>query len=333
MDDVSVADSSALARPLLVLIANDQEWSARSLETILGPHGYAVLRTYNARQTLDLARRVRPDAVILDARLPDGDGIELCRTLRSADLLGPATPMIVTTSDPGHRGQQVAAYEAGAWEYVVLPLDGDVLLHRLGTFAAAKREADRLRDEGLLDPASGLYNARGLARRAREIGAEASRRHGALACVAFTSAGAGGSTDEAAADEAVARVAERLGDLLRRTGRTSDAIGRLGRTEFAIIAPGTGAAGAQRLAERVLEAAGAAGIGVEGGPDDRDGAEGPMRIRAGYCAVADFAASSVDAVEILVRAAGALRHPPKSRSSEPVQVFADVAASLAPNGA
>jgi len=49
-------------RPLLVLIANDQEWSARSLETILGPHGYAVLRTYNARQTLDLARRVRPDA-------------------------------------------------------------------------------------------------------------------------------------------------------------------------------------------------------------------------------------------------------------------------------
>ena len=57
MPDLAVADQAdpAIAsRPLLVLIANDQEWSARSLETILGPHGYAVVRTYNGRQTLDL---------------------------------------------------------------------------------------------------------------------------------------------------------------------------------------------------------------------------------------------------------------------------------------
>jgi diguanylate cyclase (GGDEF)-like protein len=323
MADAELAVSSRATRPLLVLIANDQEWSARSLETILGPHGYAVLRTYNARQTLDLARRIRPDAVILDARLPDGDGLELCASLRGEDYLGPATPMIVTTSDPGQRGQQVAAYKSGAWDYVVLPLDGDVLLHKLDTFAASKREADRLRDDGLLDPTTGLYNARGLARRAREIGAAAARRREPLACVALTPAPEGAGFDDAATDAAVVRVAEQLGEVLRRTGRTSDAVGRLGPTEFAIVAPATEAAGAERLAERVREAIDAERIVI---PRGQDGAE-RVRIRAGYYAVPDYAESAVDAVEMLVRAASALRQSSGrggAGSSAPIQAFASV---------
>jgi len=324
MADPGEAARARAARPVLVLIANDQEWSARSLETILGPRGYAVLRSYNARQTLDLARRVRPDVVILDARLPDGDGLELCRTLHEPSYLGPSTPILVTSSDPGHRGQQVAAYAAGAWDYVLLPLDGEVLVHKLDTFAAAKREADRLREEGLLDPATGLYNARGLARRAREMGAEALRRGDALACVAFIPVPKDGSLlDEATADDIVARVADRLGDLLRRMGRSSDAVGRLGPTEFAIIAPATEAHGAERLAERVRQAVEAEHIPVDilissnTAASIASGSDRPapapevhdeVHVRVGYFAVSDFAESHIDAVEMLVRAASTLRN-------------------------
>ena len=339
MTDPGGAARARAARPLLVLIANDQEWSARSLETILGPRGYAVLRSYNARQTLDLARRVRPDAVILDVRLPDGNGLEVCRTLRGPGYLGSATPILLTSSDPGHWGEQLAAYAAGAWDYVLLPLDGEILVHKLDTFAAAKREADRLREEGLLDPATGLYNARGLARRAREIGAEASRRRDALACVAFIPApGDGSDFDDATADDIVSRIAEKVGALLRRTGRTSDAVGRLGRTEFAIIAPATEAAGAHRLAERVQAAveaeyivvrtppAGptlASGRGATSiGPEGEGEAPARVRVRIGYCAVPDFAESSVDAVEMLVRAASALRQV-SSNGTSPIQEFAE----------
>jgi diguanylate cyclase (GGDEF)-like protein len=342
MTDTGGAVRARAARPLLVLIANDQEWSARSLETILGPRGYAVLRSYNARQTLDLARRVRPDVVILDVRLPDGNGLEVCRTLRGPSYLGSATPILLTSSDPGHRGEQVAAYAAGAWDYVLLPLDGEVLVHKLDTFAAAKREADRLREEGLLDPATGLYNARGLARRAREIGAEASRRRDALACVAFIPApGDGSEFDDATADDVVSRIAEKVGGLLRRTGRTSDAVGRLGRTEFAIIAPATEAAGAHRLAERVQAAveaeqivvrtpaaapapAGEAPTAFAPATRAEGDSEAPsrVRVRIGYCAVPDFAESSVDAVEMLVRAASALRQSGSSGAS-PIQEFTE----------
>jgi CheY-like chemotaxis protein len=51
----------------LVLIANDQEWSARSLESILGPNGYAVVRAYTGQQALERARTSQPDIIILDA--------------------------------------------------------------------------------------------------------------------------------------------------------------------------------------------------------------------------------------------------------------------------
>jgi diguanylate cyclase (GGDEF)-like protein len=308
------------SRPPLVLIANDQEWSARSLETILGPHGYAVLRSYTARQTIDLARRVRPDVVILDVRMPDGDGLELARQLRAADSLGSTTPILITSSDPGHRGQQVAAYAAGAWDYILLPLDGEVLIHKLDTFAAAKREADSVRDEGLLDTATGLYNAKGLARRAQEIGAEASRRRDPLACVAVIPTPEDGSAfDETTSDDVVKRVAARVGELLRRTGRVSDAVGRLGRTEFAIIAPATEPAGAHRLAERVRAAVDAERIAASAEPTEASG--GHIRVRVGYYAVPDFAESTVDAVEMLVRATSALRQSVTTGVRAPIQAF------------
>ena len=79
----STAFNTFLLLPL-VLIANDQEWAARSLETLLGPNGYAVLRAYNGRQAVEMARSVQPDVVIVDLRLPDTDGLDVCRTLRAS---------------------------------------------------------------------------------------------------------------------------------------------------------------------------------------------------------------------------------------------------------
>jgi diguanylate cyclase (GGDEF)-like protein len=281
------------ARPPLVLIANDQEWSARSLETILGPRGFAVLRAYNGRQTIDMARSIQPDAVILDVRLPDTDGFELCRALYADRHLATGTPVVMTSSDPVTRVQQLAALRVGAWDLMAQPLDGDMLLLKLETYVRSKREADALRAETLVDPPTGLYSARGLVRRAREIGADALRRHTALSCIAFApDAPAGASFDETGA-----RVAEHLGTLLGRTARISDAVGRLGQSEFAIVAPATEGRGAVRLAERVRDVVAQSRLEPPTG----------VQVRAGYCAVADFASAIVDAVEMLVRAASALR--------------------------
>src|SRR5437867_2162053 len=178
-----VPESAATTRPPLALIVTDQEWSTRSIESIIAPKGYAVLRAYSGREALDRAEGAQPDVVIVDTHLPDRDGLDVCRELRDRRLVSPNTPILVTSSEHPSRAQRLAALHAGAWDSLGHPIDAEELLLKLGTFVRAKLESDHARQEGLLDPATGLYNVRGLARRAREVGAEAFRRHTALACV------------------------------------------------------------------------------------------------------------------------------------------------------
>jgi diguanylate cyclase (GGDEF)-like protein len=297
----------------LVLIANDQEWSARSLESILGPSGYSVVRAYTGQQALERARTAQPDLIILDAQMPDLHGFEVCRLLRSDPQFSATTPIIITTSGPSGRTQRLEAYRAGAWEFLGQPLDGEALLLKLATFLQCKLEVDNLRDESLLDAGTGLYNMRGLSRRAHEIGADAFRRHDALACVVFSPEPDGAGPDEPP-DEEVQRIAEQVGHLFKRSGRSSDAIGRLGHSEFAVIAPATSSEGALRLIQRL-------GGSIEASPIPVRGGERGLRVRAGYCAVSDFAESPVDAVELLLRATAALRDLKRDGDSEQIRAF------------
>lgn len=310
-------DRDMSQRPPLVLIANDQEWSARSLESILAPNGYAVLRAYTGIQALERARTARPDLVILDAQMPDVHGVDVCRELRSDPRFSATTPIIITTAGPSGRTQRLEAYRAGAWEFLGQPLDGEALLLKLETFLKSKLEVDRIRDENLLDHPSGLYNMRGLSRRAREIGSEAVRLRQALACVVF--APEPGAEPETT-DTLVLNIAEQVGKILRESGRASDAIGRLGPAEFAVIAPATEAQGAVRMVERlgdVLER-----MQISNGTGSHT-----LRVRAGYCAVPDFAASPVDAVEMLLRATSALRHLRAEGNNDRVRAFEQLPAT------
>ncbi len=302
-------DRDTTAQPPLVLVANDQEWSARSLESILAPNGYSVIRAYTGRQALERMRQAQPDLVILDAQLPDMHGFDICRALRNDPRVGATTPIIITTSGPSGRAQRLEAYRAGAWEFLGQPLDGESLLLRMRTFIQSKVEVDRLREESLVDEVSGFYNMRGLARRARELGSEAQRRHQPLACVVFTPDAA----DELDPD-ALDRVAERVGAVFRESGRLSDAVGRLGAAEFAVIAPSTDAMGAMQLVERMGGSLAAASVPIAG--EDR-----PLETRAGICAVGDFADGGADTVELLLRATAALRELRREAGPDRVRQF------------
>ena len=300
-----MAKRETTTRPPLVLIANSQEWSARSLESILGPNGYAVLRAYTGKQALERAQSAQPDLVILDANLPDMDGMAVCNALRGDAALNASTPVLVTTSSHPTRQQRLAALRAGAWEFLGHPIDAEELVLKLDAYVKAKFDADRAREESLLDHLTGLYNVRGLARRAREIGSDAFRHHEALACVVF-------APDVNPDDRVVEEAVRRLAQVLKRAGRVSDAIGRLGQTEFAIIAPATDAVGAVKLAERLsreIESAAAA----EAVPE--------AKTRAGYYAVTDFREAAIEPVDMLVRATTALRMSKAEGVEERIRAF------------
>lgn len=300
----------AHGRPPLVLIANAQEWSARSLETILGPAGFAVLRAYTDRNALDRARNARPDVIILDQHLPDRGGIEVCRELRSDPQVTPSTPIIISTAGPTTRQQRLEAMRAGAAEFIGQPLDGEEFTLRLQSYVRAKFDADRARDESMVDPETGLYNMRGLAKRARELGAQAFRQKTALGCVVFSPDMSEGAAPSA--EEAILQAMQVLARALKSTGRVSDAIGRLGPTEFAVVAPETDAEGLLRLANRLSQSL---------AQQENGSGHTPVRLRAGYDAVPDVHATPLDPVDLLVHATSALRTSRSERSSDWIQRF------------
>jgi diguanylate cyclase (GGDEF)-like protein len=294
-------DRTATTRPPLVLIANEQEWSTRTLESILGPSGYAVLRAYTGKDTLERARTAQPDLVLISDTLADQSGLEVCRELRAQRIVGDATAILIITPGPSSREQRIAALHAGANEYLGHPLDADELPLRLHTYVRAKFEADRGREESLLDQGTGLYNMQGLARRGRELGAHAFRNHTALACVVFTPEMENGTgASEAQVEASIVEVARTL----KATGRISDAIGRLGPTEFAVIAPETDAAGAVKLAERLVQAL-----------------KGP-RLKVGYDSVANYREAPIEPMDMLIRATSALRVAKTDRGAW-IQPFED----------
>lgn len=286
-----MAEKSQASRPFVVLIANDQEWSARSLDSILSPHGHTVIRAYTGLQALERARTARPDLVILDAQLPDIHGLEVCQQLRADPRFGKLTPIIITTAGPSGRAQRLAAYQAGAWEFYGQPLDGEALLARLQTFLTVKLEADALREAAMLDSQSGLYTVRGLAHRVEEIGAEMSRHSRPLACIAL--AFIGSKPDDADGPAPTGQKA--LGELLREHGRTADAIAHLGGDEYIVVAPDTPREGALQMVGR-LE-----GILRAGGFTS-------ARLTAGYSAVTNLRSSTLEPAAMLDRATAALRY-------------------------
>jgi PleD family two-component response regulator len=289
-----MADRVSDVRPPLVLIVDDHEWSTRSLESILAPSGYAVMRAYTWAKGLERARAERPDLVVIDANLPDGDGLELCRTLRD-DPQFRRTPLLVTAADHPSRQERLEAMRAGAWDFIAHPFDPEEMLLRLGAYVRAKLDTDRLRDDCLVDEETGLYNQHGLERRARELGSQAFRSHGALACVVFAP-----MLDDGDEGGSLEQVVTHLAKTFRSFGRVSDAIGRLGKTEFAVLAPATNGDGARQLAERlgraVRESLTAADIPV---PE--------FELRAGIDAVPNVREAPLGALDLLGHAATALR--------------------------
>ena len=274
----------------LVLLAGDGKEATRWLRVLLEGGGYAVLQERTGQHGLERAGTTEPDVILVDAELPDMAGVELCRMLRADPRVSSSTPILLTIRDASTREQRLAALRAGAWECIAPPHDAEEILLKIGAYVHAKLDADRARAGGLLDPVTGLYNRQGLARRARELGSQAFREHGPLACIvlALDVEPPGGVN------------LRRSVQAIKAAARLSDVIGRLGATEFAVLAPGTDAEGARRLAERLASSVAAATIAPAGAPP-------AVRMRCGYEAVANVGYAPIEPVDLLVRAAAAVR--------------------------
>jgi two-component system KDP operon response regulator KdpE len=109
-----------------VLIVDDEPQILRALKTTLRGAGYEVDTAATAAEALAKAAARPPEAVILDLILPDGNGIDVCRELRTW-----TQAPIVVLSAVGEEADKVAALDAGADDYVTKPFGVDELLARV----------------------------------------------------------------------------------------------------------------------------------------------------------------------------------------------------------
>jgi two-component system KDP operon response regulator KdpE len=130
-----------------VLVCDDEPQILRALKVVLRDAGYDVTAVATAQEALDAASVRPPEAAIIDLVLPDGNGVEVCKQLRSWSEM----PIIVLSAVDDEE-QKVVALEAGADDYVTKPFGPRELVARL---SAALRRAGAKADEPVIE-ADGL---------------------------------------------------------------------------------------------------------------------------------------------------------------------------------
>lgn len=112
-----------------ILVIDDDEGTTKLLELILSKEGYEVVTVTNSGESLSTAVAHRPNLVLLDLMMPNADGLEICRDLRTKAQFT-HVPIVFFTS-AGDIENKVAAFESGANDYIIKPVHPQELKLRI----------------------------------------------------------------------------------------------------------------------------------------------------------------------------------------------------------
>ncbi|HAV64781.1 MAG TPA: hybrid sensor histidine kinase/response regulator [Verrucomicrobiales bacterium] len=114
-----------------VLVVDDIAPNRNLLRQTLEPRGYEVLLASNGLMALKVVERTQPDVILMDVNMPDMDGYEACRQLKSqADLATIPVIFITANDDPE---SLVRGFEAGGVDYIAKPFKEQEVLMRVET--------------------------------------------------------------------------------------------------------------------------------------------------------------------------------------------------------
>lgn len=132
--------------PVEILIVEDSPTQAQRLQHILEQQGYHVTRAANGRQALEAAQHHKPTLIISDVIMPEMDGYELCRRIKSDASLDDTPVILVTTlSDPR---DVIHGLECRADNFILKPYDERHLLSRV-QFVLVNREVSKVEHAGM----------------------------------------------------------------------------------------------------------------------------------------------------------------------------------------
>lgn len=116
-----------------ILIVDDDPDIREILTYNLSNEGYNVKSAINGVEALKKAKKFIPDIILLDVMMPEMDGIEACSQLREIESL--SKTMIIFLSARGEDFTQIAAFDAGADDYINKPVKPKILLKKISSIS------------------------------------------------------------------------------------------------------------------------------------------------------------------------------------------------------
>ncbi|MGV3538521.1 MAG: response regulator transcription factor [Rufibacter sp.] len=126
-----------------ILVVDDDPDIVELLQYNLEKEGYQVAHAENGQEAIKVAKRTDPDIILLDVMMPVMDGITACRQLREEPRFKDTHILFLTARS--EEFSEVAAFEAGADDFIVKPIKPRALISRLAAFK--RRENSQIQDQ------------------------------------------------------------------------------------------------------------------------------------------------------------------------------------------
>lgn len=238
-----------------ILIVDDVPANNELLAYHLSREGHVILAADHGQQVLELARAEQPDLILLDILLPDMDGIEVCRRLKSDPALE-AIPVILISARE-QDDEVIQGLDAGAHDYIKKPFNPLIVRSRVQAALRVKISNDRiielnarLTELATTDDLTGLRNVRAL-REALQGAVSLAERSTRSVSAVMLDVDHFKAYNDAFGHPAGDEVLRQIGYILGREVRQHDLAARYGGEEFAVLLHATGAQAAQEFAERL----------------------------------------------------------------------------------
>lgn len=264
-----------------ILLVDDSPSILQFVSAVLSAAGHVVATAESGTAALAIALDFRPQIIITDWVMPEMDGISLCKALRATQTGQRIYVILLTALDDEEH--LVEAFEAGADDYIVKPLNEKVIKARLRAGQRVirlqeeiEREREeirryaaelavtnrRLQEAALTDPLTTLPNRRYGMDRLEQEWAASVRSKRMFACLMIDIDRFKQINDNHGHDvgDAVLRQSAKI---LRESARTQDMVCRLGGEEFLVICPDTSPPAALQCAERIRKTFESAAFQVE----------------------------------------------------------------------
>ncbi len=234
--------------PIKVLLVDDDPAMLRLLTKWLESDGYQVLRTGDGRSAMEIIEKERPRLLVTDWEMPNVNGLELCRWVRSQNFGHYVYTVILTVRTDSE--DMLKGLEAGADDFLKKPVDRNELVARIRAGTRVMELEQRLSLLANTDAMTGLATRRVLFDNFKREWDRSERYNTHLSCVMMDIDYFKRINDNyghQAGDE----VLRKVGELLKAGVRTCDFVGRYGGEEFCVVLPETTDEQAVTWAERM----------------------------------------------------------------------------------